>query len=298
MDCKRLFIGVLLIFSAISVAAEDRASDKATVIVDYFYVSNHVENYDIRWVDMLRNEIIHELMNSGRVNVVDAVSVESLNYSPQSYSESSAMSRLHTLSSHGGKYVVQGDIDYVDIRRINKNDSRGVRSKNNDNTVYDARIGYNIRLIDISTGKILGQTIADPKNGSVLTSTPEKSMETVTGRAATAMRRMLIDNISISGQLLQVINTKTKKGVTEAKTVAVNVGSANGATSGIKFDVYISHNIAGHTVSDKIGVVKISEVKGVDISYAEVKKGGADILSAMNSGAKLTIVSSKAGFWD
>lgn len=298
MSFKKFFIGAMMIFCAISVAAEVKASDKATVIVDYFYVGNHVGKYDIRWVDMLRNDIIRELMNSGRVDVVDAASVESLNYSPRGYSESNAISRLRTLSSHGGKYVVQGDIDYVDIRRINSNDSRGVRSRNNDNTVYDARIGYNIRLIDISTGKILGQTIADPKNGSVRASAPEKSMESVTGRAATAMRRMLIDNISITGQLLEVINTKTKKGVAEAKIVAVNVGSANGAASGVKFDVYISRNVAGHHVYDKIGMVKISEVKGADISYAEVKKGGADILSAMRNGAKLTVKSSKAGFWD
>jgi hypothetical protein len=260
MKLKRLFIGVALIFSTISMFAADQASDKATVIVDYFYVSGHVRSYDYKWVDMLRNDIIKELLDTKRVNVVDAASEASLNYSPRGYNENSASLRLNTLRSHGGKYVVQGDIEYVDIQRISNNGSRGVRSRNGNDAVYDARIGYTIRLIDISTGKILGQTVADPKVGSVHTSTPEKSMETVTGRAANAMRRMLIDDISITGQVLQVIATKTKKGVEEAKTLAVNVGSDNGAASGVKFDVCITRNIAGHIVSDKIGMVKISEV--------------------------------------
>jgi hypothetical protein len=298
MRLKSLFIGAAFIFSAISLFAAGKGSDKATIIVDYFYVSNHVRNYDYRWVDMLRNDIIKELMSTGRVIVVDAASESSLHYSPRGYSENNASSRLNTLRTHGGKYVVQGDIDYVDIQRISNNGSRGVRSRSGNDAVYDARIGYTIRLIDISTGEILGQTIADPKVGSVRTSTLEKSMETVTGRAANEMRRMLIDNIAITGQLLEVLNTKTKKGVEAAMTVAVNVGSGNGAAPGVKFDVCITRNIAGHSVSDKIGVIKISEVKGTDISYATVKKGGAEILSAMRSGAKLTIKSSKAGFWD
>ena len=298
MSLKKLFIGVVLVFFAISMSAADKASDKSTVIVDYFYVGSHVRNSDYKWVDMLRNDIIKELISTGRVTVVDAAGQAGLTYSPRGYSENNASSRLNTLRSHGGKYVVQGDIDYVDIQRISNNSSRGVRSRNGDNAVYDTRIGYTIRLIDISTGEILGQTIADPKIGSVRTSTPEKSMETVTGRAATEMRRMLIDNIAITGQLLEVINTKAKKGVEEAKAVAVNVGSGNGAAPGVKFDVCITRNIAGHRVSDKIGMIKISEVKGADISYAEVKKGGADILSALRNGAKLTIKSSKAGFWD
>jgi hypothetical protein len=298
MMLKRLFIGLALIFSAVSMLAANKSSDKATIIVDYFYVSNHVRNSDYKWVDMLRNDIIKELISTGRVTVVDAAGESSLNYSPRGYNENNASSRLNTLRTHGGKYVVQGDIEFVDIQRISNNGSRGVRSRNGDDAVYDARIGYTLRLIDISTGEILGQTIADPKVGSVHTSTPEKSMETVTGRAANAMRKMLIDNISITGQLLEIINTKTKKNVEEAKTVAVNVGSSNGAVPGVKFDVCISRNIAGHKVFDKIGTIKISEVKGADISYAEVKKGGAQILSAVRGGAKLTIKSSKAGFWD
>lgn len=134
-------MGAAFIFSAISMFAAGKGSDKATIIVDYFYVSNHVRNYDYRGVDMLRNDIIKELMSTGRVIVV-------------------------------------------------------------------------------------------------------------------------------------------------------------GAAPGVKFDVCITRDIAGHSVSDKIGVIKISEVEGTDISYATVKKGGAEILSAMRSGAKLTIKSSKAGFWD
>jgi hypothetical protein len=298
MTLKRLFISVVLSFTAITMFAAGEGSDKATVIVDYFYVSNHVRNHDYRWVDMLRNEIIKVMISTGRVKVVDSASESSLNYTPRGYSDSNASSRLNTLRNHGGKYVVQGDIEAVDIRRISNNNSRGVRSRNGDDALYDARILYTIRLIDISTGEILGQTIADPKVGSVHMSTPEKSMECVTERAANEVRRILIDNISITGQLLEVINTKTKKGVEEAKTVAVNVGSANGAARGVKFDVCITRNVAGHRVTDKIGSIKITEVKGADISYAEVKKGGADILSALHSGAKLSIKSSKAGFWD
>jgi curli biogenesis system outer membrane secretion channel CsgG len=298
MGLKRIFICVALIFSAVSMFAQDNSSAKATVIVDYFYVGGHVRNNEYKWVDMLRNDIIHELVSTGRVTVVDAANEASLNYAPLGYNETNANNRLNTLRTHGGKYVVEGDIDYVDIRRISNNNSRGVRSKNGDDAVYDTRIGYTLRLIDISTGEILGQTKSDPEDGSVHTSSPEKSMETVTGRAATAMRRMLINDIAITGQVLEVINTKAKKGVEEAKTVAVNVGTGNGAAEGVKFDVFISREIAGHKVSDKIGQIKISEVKGQDISYADVRKGGADILAAMRSGAKLTIKSSKAGFWD
>ena len=298
MKLKHLLLTLILGLFAVSMPAEERGSGKATVIVDYFYAGSHVSRNDYGWIDMLRNDIIKELIGTGRVSVVDAASVSDLNYIPQGYNENSVTSRLRTLKSHGGRYVVLGDIEYVDIQRINTTNSRAVRSRDNSNNVYDARIGYNLRLIDIATGEILGQTIADPKDGSVRMSTPEKSMESVTGRAATEMRRILIDGIAITGQMLQVLDTKVKKGVEEAKTVALNVGSDNGAAAGVKFDVFTTRYIAGHKVSDKIGKVKITEVKGSDISYAIVKDGGSKILEAMRNGDKLTIKSSKAGFWD
>lgn len=289
MNLRYLFIAAVMGLSSISASAQE-ASNKSTVIVDFFYAGNGVRNNDLGWINMLRNDIVNELMSTGRVKVIDAASMTKLQYSPQAYNESSENSRLSTLRSNGATYVVQGDVEYIDINRI--------RLDNSKDYVYDARIGYNIRFIDANTGELLGQTIADPKDGSVHCSTPQKSMESVTGRAATAMRRILIDDISITGQVLELIDTKTTKRGEEAKTIAVNVGSDNGATRGVKFDVYVTHNIAGHKVSDKIGKVKITEVKGSDISYAQVKDGGVAILEAIHNGVKLSIKSSKAGFWD
>lgn len=299
MNFKHLVLTAIVGLFSITASAEVRGSEKATVIVDYFYAGDNVRRIDFQWIDMLRNDIIKELLNTGRVIVVDATSQANLNYMPRGYNENNMRNRLSTLRSNGGAtYVVQGDVSWIDINRIGDSNSHGRHSKRSDDDVFDAHMGYNIRFIDIQTGEILGQTTADPKDGSVRTSDPAKSMSTITGRAASEIRRFLIDNVSITGQLLEVLQTKTSKHGEEAKTVAINLGSENGATGGVKFDVMIERNIAGHIVKDKIGKIKVTEVKGSDISYAEVKDGGIEILQALRSGNKLLIKSSKAGFWD
>ncbi len=61
------------------------------------------------------------------------------------------------------------------------------------------------------------------------------------------------------------------------KTVYVDLGTANGVSEGMQFDVYTVKTIAGKEAKTEIGRLKISKVMGDDISLCKVNKGDKQI---------------------
>ena len=56
--------------------------------------------------------------------------------------------------------------------------------------------------------------------------------------------------------------------------------------------------LEGNYVETKIGEVRISEVLGAKISLCKVNKGGEDILTALNAGKTLKLISRQAKLFD
>ncbi len=74
------------------------------------------------------------------------------------------------------------------------------------------------------------------------------------------------------------------------KELYIDLGQAEGAYSGLHMTVYETKQVAGKEARQQLGVIKITEVQGDDISLCKVQKGGKDIKSAIDEGKTLLVV--------
>ena len=65
----------------------------------------------------------------------------------------------------------------------------------------------------------------------------------------------------------------------------------DGVAAGNAFEVYKEVDIAGETISEKIGELKAKEIKSGTLTLCNVIKGGVEIQNAFDSGLKLTVTS-------
>ena len=152
-------------------------------------------------------------MNTGRVKVIDAASMTRLQYSPQAYNESSENSRLSTLRSNGATYVVQGDVEYIDINPHTLDNSKGLC----------LRCPHRIQhpFIDANTRGTAWADDCRPKDGSVYIAPHHRNPWNRSGTCSYSNEKDTDDDISISVRVLELIDTKTTKRGEEAKTIAL-----------------------------------------------------------------------------
>lgn len=67
---------------------------------------------------------------------------------------------------------------------------------------------------------------------------------------------------------------------------------------GLRFDVVEDGILEGHNIETKIGEIRITEIMGPKISLCKVNKGGETILTALNEGKTLKLISRQAKLFD
>ena len=75
----------------------------------------------------------------------------------------------------------------------------------------------------------------------------------------------------------------------KAETVYVNLGSNHEVRAGDTFTVYAPVAIGNNSGSTSIGTLTVDEVQGGTLSLCKVKKGGKEILTAIQQGATLIV---------
>lgn len=102
------------------------------------------------------------------------------------------------------------------------------------------------------------------------------------------MKKLVNNQFRVSGEIKSIAETHPKKG---AKTLYISIGSNDGVAAGNAFEVYKEVDIAGETISEKIGELKAKEIKSGTLTLCNVIKGGVEIQNAFDSGLKLTVTS-------
>ena len=67
---------------------------------------------------------------------------------------------------------------------------------------------------------------------------------------------------------------------------------------GLRFDVVEDGILEEHNIETKIGEIRITEIMGPKISLCKVNKGGETILTALNEGKTLKLISRQAKLFD
>ena len=262
-------------------------TSKANVLIDYVVPGYAVERRDLRWVDALGSYLRGGVAESNHVNAVAASDIAGLRtYEGRGENDLQfTMGRYKVMNENRIDYVVECEVGSIHVELVK-------REKNYEN--WRASMAYKVRVVTPADGKTLASMDYLAKDNEMTGSTPEKAITGLLEMAASRMNRYIKDNFHVQGQILQLLTSKND----EAATVAVNVGPANGAKQGTKFEVMTTTTVAGRTITQKIGELKIKEIKADDLSIGEVKKGKKEIKAALDSGKVLMISSANAGFWD
>ena len=102
------------------------------------------------------------------------------------------------------------------------------------------------------------------------------------------------NHFKVYGSILKVVSTKRDK----AKTIYINLGYDDPIKEGLRFDVVEDGILEGHNIETKIGEIRITEIMGPKISLCKVNKGGETILTALNEGKTLKLISRQAKLFD
>lgn len=263
---------------------------RATVFVD-IYSYKHISSDCQTWAMALHNKVVNGLIDTHRINVIDISGQNGYDiYDGDNDRDGSILrARRQRMRQAGGTYALEIQVCGMDCHReINRRDPRMPR--------WTAEMEYYIRLVDLATGQVVDERDHDPSSDYATQNDPNRAIDLMNAYATERAKYMALNDFHISGDVLQVISLKGS----QAKEVAINVGSEAGAVSGTKFDVYAANYVGGQLVKEKIGRIKVHEVKGPRLAYAKVKDGGEAIYQFYHSGRqdRLYIETGEPGIFD
>lgn len=218
--------------------------------------------------------------NSGRFTIFDSdrlkqiISKNALQNSQ--IDESNANSFLELGNSLGIQYFIAGNI---------KNIATKSTLDLTNSVAFTAHITFSLKIINVSTGEI-GNVKDFDSFGSIggivsLTyDTEQNAILKTIQLMKKSVSNFVNDNFPITFSLMSIISEKNG----EAEMVEIMGGKSMGLSKGVKLKVI---NITQREFNGKIiekrkeiGMIKITDVQGDDISEAKVVTGGKDITAA------------------
>ncbi|MDE7025009.1 MAG: hypothetical protein K2O88_03910 [Paramuribaculum sp.] len=279
---KKLVLSAV-VFGGISFSAN---AAKPNVYIDYF---RHAEDIDKNWVESVRSNVIEGIHVLNRVNLIDVDSSDALKVEADRRNQSNAdaggdMDRMAVMIQQGANYLIDGNVASIDV----------LKKKTDDGSIYyTAKINFTLKVINPNDGTlvgshnyILGNAIISPTGN-----TPDDVVLKVAQLAKKDVRKFIEESFKLEGSVLEISEEKKD----EAKMLYISIGAADGVAKDAEFEVCVSREVAGRKSNKVIGLVKVKDVEGDDISLCEVKKGGKEILAASKAGQTLNIKSKPKG---
>lgn len=282
---KKIFSMVaLMMLCVISAFAqdEDKNAQKGVCVDEFTFNSSIGTN----WVTNLRNNVMEGLLKTGRVKVMDIMTMKDL---PTVQED-----RLAKIREYGADVVVLGHYNSLDCKAKTKDGK----------THYETTSDFTLKLQDTETGEIFGTQNFNETSYSG--DTAEESITSALKDAIDDMRKFVDNNFKMEAIIKALDQVHPKKG---AKTVYITVGSnagvqvggglldtaLNAGASGASiFDVFQEVKIVDQIATKQIGTLKAKEVMGANLTLCTVTKGGVEIQKAFEQNIKLIVVSRAA----
>ena len=241
------------------------SAQKSTLLVGEV---DYLSGIDSKWADKLRSEMISVLMASPRLTVIDGSTISGISYD----------------TAKAVEIAREKNADYFLTTQITA--FTGKKETKDGKTKYETTLEYSWTIINVADGSTKGSE-KETHYGSSSTSYDEAYVNAFT-LVSDDMKKLVNDQFRVSGEIKSIAETHPKKG---AKTLYISVGSNDGVAAGNAFEVYKEVEIAGETISEKIGELKAKEIKSGSLTLCNVTKGGVEIQNAFDSGLKLTVTS-------
>lgn len=213
-----------------------------------------------QWVAKMRSSILQGLTSTGRLDVVDGA----------------AMNGLPSVTSEAILKLKEADIQYyleatLETITTSKETYDGKSS-------YKAKMEYTYQLYDVS----LGATVSNMKDSHYGSSTNgyDAAIADSFGLVDNDIVSMVNNVFRVSAEIKAVNETDPRKGI---KSVYLGAGSSDGVTKGNIFEIFKVMESAGDKITEKIGEMKVVEVKSASLSLCNVIKGGKELQDAMDN---------------
>lgn len=221
-----------------------------------------------QWVTKLKSGILEGLTSTGRLDVVDGATLGGLS--------SVTAEAIAQLREAGAKYYLEATLETI----TTSTDSYDGK------TMYKAKMEYAYQLYDVTSAA----TLINKKNSHYGSSSDGFD-------AATADAFGLVDNdlvalvnnvFRVSAEIKAVNETHPKKGI---KSVYLGAGSSDGVVKGNIFEIFKVMDVAGELITEKIGEMKVVEVKSASLSLCNVTKGGKELQDALDNDIPIQVTS-------
>lgn len=264
---KRISLNVLFIlFFTLCISAQESKYRKPVVVVNYFQKSSEVSTGDS---ELARNAVLAALSHYPRLRVVDVETEASIDEETKRRLKEAALAdelaRSGQMKQLGADYILEGHVSKLATER--KTDDKGKAS-------YKGTVTYTLKVVSTEDG-----TVAFSNNYTASSSSCDTEAEARTKalNGAKVSCEMIEAVFPLNGTLIDMDYTE-KKG--KMKTCYVNLGSMHGVSEGMFLDVKSVTNIAGQTVYEEIGVLKIEKILAEGLSECSVVSKGKEILEA------------------
>ena len=157
-------------------------------------------------------------------------------------------------------------------------------------TTYSAKTVYNYKIYEVASGALV-YTGQDQNSGSS-TKGYDDAVVSSYYLVDAHIRNMVQDAFRVSAEIKAINETHPKKGII---SVYLGAGSNDGLTSGNYFDILKVMEVAGEEITEKIGSLKVTEVKSGTLSLCKVTKGGKELQKAMDNDVPIKVVSRPSG---
>ncbi len=294
---KKLLTLIMALACIISVNAQETTTSKEVLIVDNFTMPSRANSVYCSVVEGIRNKIIVAIIESKRVEVIDASS-EAFFAEMQSEvsSEAALMSVIEgaelreiAQKKFGAKYGLTGHIGHM----------QGVRNRLDNGTIYyNGEMSITLKVINLEDGTVVHSKDYVYSGITGANGSSETAAVTNTSEYLMAAMPQFIDKaFKVNGKIIAIQVEKRGK----AKEVIIDLGSAAGVKEKDKFKVFQVKIVAGHEMRTEVGKLQILEVGGSDISIAKVSGRDCDelIYQYINEPGSVELVlesTSKSGF--
>lgn len=221
-----------------------------------------------QWVAKMRSGILQGLTSTGRLYVVDGAAINGL---PSATSEA-----ILKLKEANVQYYLGATLETITTSSETYN---GTRS-------YKAKMEYSCQLYDVSSGAMVAN-MKDSHYGSSLDGYDDAIADSF-GLVDNDIVSMVNNVFRVSAEIKAVNETHPKKGI---KSVYLGAGSSDGVTKDNIFEIFKIMDVAGEKITEKIGEMKVVEVKSAHLSLCNIIKGGKELQDAMDNEIPVQVTS-------
>lgn len=230
-----------------------------------------------------------ELASQQRFRVLERGRVDALT-SERSYQLDANVVNPSALRDLGAEYVVTGEVTRMDIARSSQD---GITS-------YQASVAFGIRVIEVSTGAVVGSEEFSSARGNPFAniiriatnsnSTPAGALDIALQRLRTQFNEFLAGVFPAVGQVVSIEGIDRKG---DPSQVLVSLGAADGMNAKSRMVAYVVELLAvdGRDLQRKAPIADLAFVQGQGehLTLVAVKKGGERLKTALDGKKKVVV---------